>query len=245
MTDRTCAVDGCGKPVHARGWCCSHNHRWERYGDPLGRPDPPPPRPLCGVDGCEQPTVARGWCNAHWSRWKATGDVRADVPVVQQARYAPGLLCTVEGCGKPRDKREWCGTHYRRWQRHGDPLTVIVIHGDVWARVESYVDRSGGPDACHLWTGPQNTDGYGQTMVDRKLKVVHVLLWEQENGPKPPGVELDHECHNQAVRTGSCRKGICSHRLCCNLKHIVPRTKSEHVAATMAGRRGQAYPEVA
>lgn len=31
-----CTIDGCDKPVRARGWCFPHWKRWRRYGDPLG-----------------------------------------------------------------------------------------------------------------------------------------------------------------------------------------------------------------
>lgn len=230
MGDRTCSVNDCGSPVLARGWCRTHYRRWQAHGDPEYVQ---PPVPACDVNGCGRPSIARGWCYAHWGRWKATGDVRADVPVAEKVRHEPGLLCAVDGCNKAREKREWCGTHYRRWQRHGDPLAVLVIHGDDWTRIESYVDRSGGPDACHPWTGPTQGSGYGQSMLDGKLQTVHVLLWERENGPKPPGIDLDHECHNQAVRDGLCAPGICPHRLCCNLRHLVPRTRSEHASATV------------
>lgn len=32
----TCAIDGCDKPVEARGWCNVHYARWRAHGDPLG-----------------------------------------------------------------------------------------------------------------------------------------------------------------------------------------------------------------
>lgn len=36
MADKLlCSIDGCGKPVHARGWCPTHYRRWRLYGDPL------------------------------------------------------------------------------------------------------------------------------------------------------------------------------------------------------------------
>jgi len=31
-----CKIDGCAKPVVARGWCDAHYYRWKRNGDPLG-----------------------------------------------------------------------------------------------------------------------------------------------------------------------------------------------------------------
>lgn len=137
-------------------------------------------------------------------------------------------------CGRPVyiKKRGWCKMHYRRWERHRDPLKRL-IGGDPQVRVESLVDRSGGPDACHPWRGSLRTDGYGCVLVDDKRKKAHVAVWEFANGPKPAGIDLDHECHNQAVRDGLCRPGKCMHRLCCNLNHIIARTKREHFSATV------------
>lgn len=34
MSDRTCSVNGCDKPHHARGWCHTHYRRWQTYGEP-------------------------------------------------------------------------------------------------------------------------------------------------------------------------------------------------------------------
>lgn len=33
--DATCAIGGCGKAAHSKGWCRQHYMRWYRYGDPL------------------------------------------------------------------------------------------------------------------------------------------------------------------------------------------------------------------
>lgn len=32
---KLCSIDGCGKPIKARGWCETHYARWKRHGDPL------------------------------------------------------------------------------------------------------------------------------------------------------------------------------------------------------------------
>lgn len=32
---KTCSIDGCAKPVFARGWCSAHYTKWKKYGDPL------------------------------------------------------------------------------------------------------------------------------------------------------------------------------------------------------------------
>lgn len=61
----TCSVEGCEKPVRARGWCGRHYVRWLKHGDPttlllpgydidLPR-EPPNPSGLC-MCGCGQKT---------------------------------------------------------------------------------------------------------------------------------------------------------------------------------------------
>lgn len=32
---KICKIDGCGKPMLARGWCSAHWTRWKRHGNPL------------------------------------------------------------------------------------------------------------------------------------------------------------------------------------------------------------------
>lgn len=186
----------------------------------------------CAVSGCDRPVRALGMCRPHYRRLKETGDVRADIPIAKQVRHAPGASCAVEGCERPRKTKQWCHMHYRRWRSHGDPLVVAWIRCDDRARLESHIDRSGGPDSCHPWTAGRNAEGYGWTRAGHTTKGAHLAVWELENGPVPAGMELDHECHNQAVRDGLCMPGKCAHRLCCNLSHIIPRTRDDHAAAT-------------
>ena len=96
-------------------------------------------------------------------------------------------------------------------------------------RFESYVDRSGGPEVCHPWTGSKCGGGYGQISIKGRLVLVHIAAWQFANDTiKPSHLDLDHECHNQAVQDGSCKPGICPHRLCCNSAHLVPKTKKQH-----------------
>lgn len=33
--DRLCTIEGCDRPLRARGWCITHWARWRRHGDPL------------------------------------------------------------------------------------------------------------------------------------------------------------------------------------------------------------------
>ena len=48
---KICAVDGCGNPQHARGFCGKHNYKFVRYGDPLaGRTSASPGEPLRWIE---------------------------------------------------------------------------------------------------------------------------------------------------------------------------------------------------
>lgn len=53
------------------------------------------------------------------------------------------------------------------------------------------VDKSGD---CWLWQGTVEVQGYGVARVSGKFFKAHVLAYELTNGPKPPGLTLDHLC---------------------------------------------------
>lgn len=152
--------------------------------------------------------------------------------------------CRVSGCTGLHCARGWCHKHWLRWRRYGDPLTTALIKGDDKARFESKIDRSGGPDACHPWLGSCTEDGYGHLRLAGKVPLAHRVAWEFAYGPIPPGHQIDHECHNQAIRTGTCVPGICAHRLCCNERHLRSRVPQEHADATERWEhpRGSAHP---
>ena len=68
MSDRTCSIDGCARPVKSRGWCQAHYFRWRRNGDPggpvlmlKGQPKQP-----CHIDGCERDVDSLGLCDPHY-----------------------------------------------------------------------------------------------------------------------------------------------------------------------------------
>lgn len=70
MAQRTCSIDGCGKPAHGRSWCHTHYEHWRRHGYPV------PVRivHLCSVDGCHLPVKGHGWCDKHYQRWTSGKD---------------------------------------------------------------------------------------------------------------------------------------------------------------------------
>lgn len=75
---------------------------------------------------------------------------------------------------------------------------------------------------CLNWTGCINEDGYGVISVPPrgKNRGTHIVAYEEEKGPVPEGLELDHTCEN---------------RRCCNLDHLEPVTHLENVRRGRAG----------
>lgn len=86
----------------------------------------------------------------------------------------------------------------------------------------SHIDTSGGPDACHPWSG-YNIDGYGKFVWKGKMTVATRIIWEINNGPVPEGKFMLHSCDNPS---------------CCNVRHLRPGTTKENSEdATARGRR--------
>jgi len=105
--------------------------------------------------------------------------------------------------------------HYRRWRKHGDPMVrrpVVTSEEKFWSRV----DQSGGPDACHLWTGGKSVIGYGDVFWPAEGRRVgaHRIAYTLSVGPIPDGLELDHLCRNPS---------------CVNALHLEPVTHAENV----------------
>lgn len=133
------------------------------------------------------------------------------------------------GCGRPIRARRMCTAHYARWAAGTDPGSSPIKdkkRGTPTERFAKYVDRSGGPDACHIWTGVK-IQGYGQFRVSTEVKIpAHVYAWEEVNGPVPDGLVLDHKCHPV---DGTCGGGrTCQHRACVNPAHLGPETRGDN-----------------
>lgn len=73
MGNRTCGVEGCGRPHSARGYCTKHYEHWRVHGDPVV-PCTTPDRP-CVIVGCGRPVKAksRGLCGMHDERRRLFG----------------------------------------------------------------------------------------------------------------------------------------------------------------------------
>lgn len=71
------------------------------------------------------------------------------------------------------------------------------------SKIESNIDKSGGPDACWPWPGHTDKDGYPLATMDYKTYGVHRLMLSWYTGTD--GVMALHSCDNP---------------ICCNPNHL-------------------------
>lgn len=69
-----CAVDGCGKPVQAKGLCTKHYQRQRRHGSPTVALRPRYEGVECSVDGCGRQAYSNGLCRLHYDRTARDGE---------------------------------------------------------------------------------------------------------------------------------------------------------------------------
>jgi 5-methylcytosine-specific restriction endonuclease McrA len=104
---RPCTIDGCDKPILARGWCAAHWTRWNRHGDPLaGGPFRSPTVSECTVDGCDLSTRARGLCAKHWRADMAASDPewRSNMLAKRREWFTENLESVAEGRRRSRER---------------------------------------------------------------------------------------------------------------------------------------------
>ena len=132
----------------------------------------------------------------------------------QNAHERPKPLCSVDPKHGLALARGWCQNCYARWwYRGGDPATKLPkrVKIPLDKRLRYRVDRKTG---CWVWTGSTRKDGYGSVRLDGRTVYIHRAWWEFNNGPVPEGLQLDH---------------LCANKLCINLEHLEPVTKSANL----------------
>jgi hypothetical protein len=104
-------------------------------------------------------------------------------------------------------------------------LRSFVLAERFW----SFVDKSGGDDACWPYTRYCHGWGYGSFPIGEKGKYPsNRVAWELTNGPIPDGLHVLHMCDNPP---------------CCNPKHLRLGTHQENMADCIAKGRNSKGPE--
>src|SRR3990167_5603055 len=100
-------------------------------------------------------------------------------------------FCSRVDCDRPVRGRELCSAHYLYAWRHGNLPPPRTSEERFWAKVER-VDE---PDACWLWIGARQTDGYGSAWFEGEGRLAHVVAYYLEGGEWPArGLLVRHRC---------------------------------------------------
>jgi hypothetical protein len=106
--------------------------------------------------------------------------------------------------------------------RGAKPYTVQEVIVAFWSKV----DRSGGSDACWMWTGARvPAGGYGRFKFGPKLIAAHRAAYILANGEIPDGLDIMH---------------LCDCPPCCNPAHLKAATTAENMADAKAKGRMKA-----
>ncbi|WP_082119892.1 HNH endonuclease signature motif containing protein [Saccharothrix sp. ST-888] len=105
--------------------------------------------------------------------------------------------------------------------RHGVPRrparpAPTPSRGHGWqARFFAKIDKGSEFDACWLWRGAIDQDGYGKfRLPDKAVVGAHIISWELATGNAvPPGWHVDH---------------LCRIRRCCNPDHLEAVEQSQN-----------------
>lgn len=110
--------------------------------------------------------------------------------VLVSERRPSARACCVPGCIRPFYAREYCNLHWSRMRAYGSTDDPRLSHEHLfWSKVEK-------TDHCWIWTGRLAArGGYG---VFLKATRAHRFSYEIHHGPIPPGMLVDHTCHNHA-----------------------------------------------
>jgi hypothetical protein len=199
MSERTCSIAGCNRPLRARGWCATHHQRWRVTGttdDPKRWPK------TCTFPECDNPHNSQGLCYSHKKQRLQGESLR---PLAKKCKKP----CRIDGCDEWSANAGLCGRHHRRLQRYGDP-THEPSEVTALDRFLSFVNKT---ETCWLWTGQLNDRGYGK-FVHPDTGSAHRASWFLFRGQIPDGLEIDHTCRV---------------RHCVNPAHLEPVTHEENM----------------
>ncbi len=102
----------------------------------------------------------------------------------------------------------------------GVPIRFVRGHGNrVYRRppisgTEYLIEDHGFTSECWIWRGKPSSKGYGKVTFAGKIQYAHRAMYEQEVGPIPEGLQIDH---------------LCRIPLCVNPGHMEPVTHATNL----------------
>lgn len=77
----------------------------------------------------------------------------------------------------------------------GEEERIMSTLERFWSKVDRRGPQTGlVAGRCYDWTGSKDKWGRGRLNINRIPALAYRWLWEQEHGPVPAGLELDHLC---------------------------------------------------
>lgn len=75
--------------------------------------------------------------------------------------------------------------------------TLLKLSVKTQRNFDKKIDKSGGPEACWIWTAGKVGNGYGRFAYTRKeLWLAHRISYAISKGPIPGGMNVLHSCDN-------------------------------------------------
>ena len=116
-----CSIDGCTRPLRAKGLCAPHYEHQRYHGHPTRKQSRPEVRP-CLVDGCDADERVGGMCQRHYRRALAERKATVACTICEAASILErrGLSLT-EAAAQVRKAPAWLRSHL---DRHGRGLVL-------------------------------------------------------------------------------------------------------------------------
>lgn len=134
---RICSIDGCGKPVLARGWCGMHYRRWSRNGDIATRKRPGNGdaqdyfrRHVLTYDGDACLIWPFSRTIYGYGELRVAGRAQRVHRLVCEATHGPAPTSLHEAAHSCGNGRNGCvNPNHLRWRTHSENMKEMVEHG--------------------------------------------------------------------------------------------------------------------